>query len=51
MDIGIIGGADGPTSIYITSGSGSYIVISAIVLCIAVVGYIVYRKRKNSAKK
>lgn len=47
MDIGIIGGADGPTSIYITSGSGSYIVIIAVALCAAVVGYLVYRKRKH----
>jgi len=47
VDIGIIGGADGPTAIYVSSGGFFYIALAVIVLLIAVVGFIVYKKRKE----
>ena len=46
--VGIIGGADGPTAIYITSGTGwlnIYSLIGLIALTILVV-FMIYRKKK-----
>jgi Na+-transporting methylmalonyl-CoA/oxaloacetate decarboxylase beta subunit len=51
MDISIIGGSDGPTVIYITSGSTKYVIVLLIVVCIAVVGLIMLKKKKDKAKK
>ena len=47
MDVGIIGGADGPTAIYITSGISPYLVGAAAVLCIAAVAIIVRKIKKG----
>ncbi len=49
MDIGIIGGADGPTAIFISSGSLTQVVIGALItICIAAVVILcVIKKRKN----
>ncbi len=50
MNVGIIGGADGPTSIFITSGSVCYIIAAAAVVCIAVVGTIIWVIKKINAE-
>ncbi len=42
MDIGIIGGSDGPTSIYVTSSANWY-AIAAIILAITIVAAIIIR--------
>ncbi len=49
MDIGIIGGADGPTSIYVSSDTNLYTIIAVVILCILVLGVIIRmnNKRKN----
>lgn len=51
LDKEIIGGADGPTSVFITSGSEFYIIILIIALCIAIAVYLIHRKRKKKAGK
>lgn len=50
MSIGVIGGADGPTAIFVAGGPGpllitGVIVIVAAVVCTAVV--LIKKKRKN----
>lgn len=35
MNIGIIGGADGPTSIYVASAGSPYTIVAVIAACIA----------------
>lgn len=45
MDITVIGGADGPTSIFIT-GINWYTFASAVVVCIGIVIFYI-RKRKR----
>ncbi len=49
MDIGIIGGADGPTTIFLSSDTNPYTIIAVVVLCIVVLGVIIWmiNKRKN----
>ncbi|WFA10163.1 hypothetical protein [Tissierella sp. Yu-01] len=48
MNTGIIGGADGPTTIFITSSITWFSIIKFVVLLIAVVGIIIYLiKRKK----
>ena len=47
MNIGVIGGADGPTSIFITSGSVWYIIAAAVAVYIAVAGIIIWVIKKN----
>lgn len=47
MNVGIIGGADGPTAIFITSGSVWYIIAAIAVACIAAVGVIIWLFKKN----
>ncbi|MHB1152220.1 MAG: hypothetical protein ACYCWE_15935 [Eubacteriales bacterium] len=47
MNVGIIGGSDGPTAVFITSGSVWYIIAAASVVCIAVVGIIIWVIKKN----
>ncbi len=50
MDTGIIGGADGPTEIFLASSgsASSYLVVVGIVLCVAVAAMVVraIKKRK-----
>jgi len=43
MDIVVIGGADGPTSIFIASSISPYV----IAFCVAVVGVILWKVRKK----
>lgn len=43
MDIGIIGGSDGPTSIVITSRGPEWYEIAAIILVAAVVAVLIIR--------
>ncbi len=47
MDIGIIGGADGPTAIYI-AGSPWPSIITGVVIAAAIVLIIIYRRRKRN---
>jgi len=46
MDIGIIGGADGPTTIFLTSNNSGKIILAIVIICIIVVGLIIRSKRK-----
>ncbi len=49
--IGIIGGADGPTAIYISQIVNPWLIIlggiGVLLLLLALVGFIVYRKKKR----
>jgi Na+-transporting methylmalonyl-CoA/oxaloacetate decarboxylase beta subunit len=49
MDIGIIGGADGPTAIFVSSGNILYEIVAIIVACAIVTGIVIriVRKRKT----
>ena len=48
MDIGVIGGADGPTAIYITSTTNWLLVGVLGIVVLGVVLFFVLRKRKKS---
>ncbi len=52
MDIGIIGGADGPTAIYLASGGAFFetILAVAVLAAAAIILFRVMRKRKNKSK-
>lgn len=50
MDIGIIGGADGPTKIFVTSGGNQYLFITIVAL-IFVVGLIIFFIRFRGRNK
>mgnify|MGYP001009851540 CR=1 FL=1 len=47
MDMGIIGGADGPTAIYISSSISPYAVAVSVVLGVIVIGIIIRKVRKG----
>lgn len=48
MNIGIIGGADGPTSIYIASSGNLYALVAVVIaVCIAVVLILLRIKKKK----
>ena len=51
MDIDVIGGADGPTVIFVASGTSPYAIATIVILCIAVVGIIVWQVRKRKSKQ
>lgn len=51
MDIGIIGGADGPTTIFVSSDTGSYQTAIKIIVSIAVIGAIIWTIRKGKRKR
>lgn len=46
MDIGIIGGADGPTAVFIASDFSWYDFVIIAIVCIVVVGFIRMIRRK-----
>ena len=46
MSIGIIGGADGPTAIFVT-GSVMPLIVGAAVILLAVAALVVFKKRKK----
>ena len=46
-DVAVIGGADGPTAIFVTSSVNWVLVAAAAVLVIAAVLFIVLKKRKK----
>jgi Na+-transporting methylmalonyl-CoA/oxaloacetate decarboxylase beta subunit len=50
MDIGVIGGADGPTTIFVSSSISTYAFIAVAILCIAVFGIIIWTVRKRKSK-
>jgi Na+-transporting methylmalonyl-CoA/oxaloacetate decarboxylase beta subunit len=50
MDIGVIGGADGPTTIFVSSSISKYVFIAVTILCIAVFGIIIWTVRKRKSK-
>ena len=45
--IGIIGGADGPTAIFVTGNWGGLIAIAAVVLCSGIAVIVALKKRKK----
>lgn len=49
MSISIIGGADGPTSIFIASSNSLYDIVAIALVTIALIGIIIWaiRKRKH----
>lgn len=49
MDIGIIGGADGPTTIFLSSDTKSYTIIAVVVLCIIVLGVFIWIKNRRKS--
>lgn len=51
MDIGIIGGADGSTEIFVTAGTSLYVIATIVIICITVVGIIILKIRKGKSKQ
>ena len=49
MDIGIIGGADGPTTIFLSSDTNLYTIIAVVVLCIIVLGVFIWIKNRRKS--
>jgi len=50
MSIGVIGGADGPTQIFVTSGISSYTIAAIAIVCIVTVATIIWMIRKGNNK-
>ncbi len=50
MDIGIIGGADGPTVVFI-SGVSPFSIAAIVIALIAVIGVIIWSIRKRKRKQ
>lgn len=46
-NIGIIGGSDGPTAIYISSGSSPYAIVAIAIIAIAIIGFIIWKIRNR----
>ena len=48
-NIGIIGGADGPTAVFVSSGANwmSIVGVIGIIIVIILVAFIMYRKKKK----
>jgi Na+-transporting methylmalonyl-CoA/oxaloacetate decarboxylase beta subunit len=51
MDIDIIGGADGPTTIFVSSGTSPYAIVIIAILCITVAVIIAWSVRKRKRKQ
>ncbi|NLV36191.1 MAG: hypothetical protein GXY17_05910 [Clostridiaceae bacterium] len=51
MNIGIIGGSDGPTSIYIASSHSWFETAIIAIVFLAVIGLIVWLIRRNRKKR
>ncbi len=51
MDISIIGGADGPTSILVSSGISMYEIVAMIIACIIIAGIIIWIVKKRKTGK
>lgn len=47
MSIGVIGGADGPTAIFISASISPFAVIGITAACIAVIGTIIWTIKKR----
>lgn len=50
MDISIIGGADGPTAIFLKSSISLYGIAFIAIMCIAVVGIIIWKISNSKGK-
>lgn len=49
MSTGIIGGADGPTAIFVSSTLNPiWYVVGAVIVIAAVVGFIIWRKKRHT---
>ncbi|NLX63419.1 MAG: hypothetical protein GX022_01360 [Clostridiaceae bacterium] len=47
MDIAVIGGADSPTKVFLSSGTYLYAVLPVVLLCVLVSGIIIWNKKKR----
>lgn len=48
MSVGVIGGADGPTAIYVSSSvNWALIIVATIVIAVGIFAFIVLRKKKK----
>jgi Na+-transporting methylmalonyl-CoA/oxaloacetate decarboxylase beta subunit len=47
MNVGIIGGADGPTSITIASTLNPLVLVGVVVVAVAIIGFILWRRARN----
>lgn len=45
--IGVIGGADGPTAVFVAGSLGSWVVPLLVVIVLLLVVILIYRKRKH----
>lgn len=45
--VGIIGGADGPTAVFVTGTLGSWVIPLLVVILLLLVAIFLYRKRKH----
>ncbi len=50
MNIGVIGGSDGPTTIFVSSSISPYTIIAVVILCIAVFGVIFWTVIKSKSE-
>lgn len=50
MNIGVIGGADGPTAIFLSGSISPFAVIGITALCIAVIGTFMWKIKKKGSK-
>lgn len=50
MDIGIIGGADGPTTIFVSSDTNLFTIIAVVIVCIVVLGVFTWIIKKKKLK-
>lgn len=50
MSVGIIGGADGPTAIFITGSTNWALIIGGLMVGMALIGVYVWRKRRRKKR-
>lgn len=47
MDIGVIGGADGPTRIIVQQGNSPYIIAALVIACAVAIGLLIWSIRRG----
>jgi Na+-transporting methylmalonyl-CoA/oxaloacetate decarboxylase beta subunit len=47
MNVGIIGGADGPTSVIVASTLNPLVLVGVAVVVVAIIGFVIWRKIRN----